>query len=44
MVPEDRLPLSILEGAEKIGIRALGVPEEFGGVELEKAPKCGPSP
>ena len=36
MVPEDRLPLRILEEAEKIGIRTLGVPEEFGGVELEK--------
>ncbi len=36
MVPEDRLPLSILEGAEKVGIRTLGVPEEYGGVELEK--------
>ena len=36
MTPEDRLPASILEGAEKIGIRTLGVPEEFGGVELEK--------
>jgi alkylation response protein AidB-like acyl-CoA dehydrogenase len=36
MVPEDRLPLSILEGADKVGIRALGVPEEYGGVELEK--------
>jgi len=36
MTPEDRLPLSILEGAEKIGIRTLGVPEEYGGVELEK--------
>ena len=36
MVPEDRLPLKILEEAEKIGIRTLGVPEEFGGVELEK--------
>src|SRR3974377_666901 len=36
MVREDRLPLSILEGAEKIGIRTLGVPEEYGGVELEK--------
>ena len=40
MVPEDRLPLSILEGAEKIGIRTLGVPEEYGGVELDQAPKC----
>jgi alkylation response protein AidB-like acyl-CoA dehydrogenase len=36
MVPEDRLPASILEGADKIGIRTLGVPEEYGGVELEK--------
>jgi len=36
MVPEDRLPPSILEEAEKIGIRTLGVPEEYGGVELEK--------
>src|SRR3974390_1451780 len=35
-VPEDRLPLSILQEAEKIGIRTLGVPEEYGGVELEK--------
>jgi alkylation response protein AidB-like acyl-CoA dehydrogenase len=37
MRPEGRLPPSILEGAEKIGIRTLGVPEEFGGVELDKA-------
>jgi hypothetical protein len=36
MTPEDRLPASILEGAEKVGIRTLGVPEEFGGLELEK--------
>lgn len=36
MEPEGRLPDSILEGAEKVGIRTLGVPEEFGGVELEK--------
>ncbi|MDO9413427.1 MAG: acyl-CoA dehydrogenase family protein [Pseudolabrys sp.] len=36
MTPEDRLPPSILEGAEQVGIRTLGVPEEFGGVELEK--------
>ena len=35
MEPEDRLPPRILEEAEKIGIRTLGVPEEFGGVELE---------
>ncbi len=37
MVPEERLPPQILEGADKIGIRTLGVPEEFGGVELDKA-------
>jgi acyl-CoA dehydrogenase len=37
MVPEERLPPQILEGAEEVGIRALGVPEEFGGVELDKA-------
>jgi alkylation response protein AidB-like acyl-CoA dehydrogenase len=36
MVPEDRLPASILVEADKLGIRTLGVPEEFGGVELEK--------
>jgi alkylation response protein AidB-like acyl-CoA dehydrogenase len=37
MVPEDRLPREILEGADKIGIRVLGVPDEFGGVEFDKA-------
>jgi acyl-CoA dehydrogenase len=37
MTPEDRLPREILEGAEKIGIRTLGVPEEFGGIELDPA-------
>jgi alkylation response protein AidB-like acyl-CoA dehydrogenase len=37
MTPEDRLPKQILEGAEKVGIRTLGVPEEFGGTELDKA-------
>jgi alkylation response protein AidB-like acyl-CoA dehydrogenase len=37
MTPEDRLPPSILEGAEKVGIRTLGVPEEFGGIELDRA-------
>jgi len=36
MTPEDRLPREILEGAEKVGIRTLGVPEEFGGIELDK--------
>ena len=37
MVPQDRLPKEILEGADKIGIRTLGVPEEFGGIELDRA-------
>src|SRR5882762_1292413 len=37
MVPEERLPPEILAGADKVGIRTLGVPEEFGGVELDKA-------
>ena len=37
MRPEARLPPEILEGAQKVGIRTLGVPEEFGGVELDKA-------
>jgi alkylation response protein AidB-like acyl-CoA dehydrogenase len=37
MTPEDRLPSEILEGAEKVGIRTLGVPEEFGGIELDRA-------
>ena len=41
MVPEERLPPQILEGADKIGIRTLGVPEEFGGVELDKASEVG---
>lgn len=36
MQPDGRLPPSILEGADKVGIRTLGVPEEFGGIELEK--------
>ncbi len=36
MAPEGRLPPNILEGAESIGIRTLGIPEEYGGVELEQ--------
>jgi alkylation response protein AidB-like acyl-CoA dehydrogenase len=35
MNPQARLPPEILERADEIGIRTLGVPEEFGGVELE---------
>jgi acyl-CoA dehydrogenase len=37
MEPENRLPPEILEGAEKVGIRTLGVPDEFGGIELDQA-------
>src|SRR6187431_1099837 len=36
MTPEDRLPPEILAGADKVGLRTLGVPEEFGGLELDK--------
>ena len=36
MRPGERLPREILEGAEKVGIRTLGVPEEFGGAELAR--------
>jgi alkylation response protein AidB-like acyl-CoA dehydrogenase len=35
MTPDERLPREILAGADRIGIRTLGVPEEFGGIELE---------
>jgi alkylation response protein AidB-like acyl-CoA dehydrogenase len=35
MNPQARLPPEILAGAEKIGIRTLGVPEEFGGIDLD---------
>ncbi len=35
MTPEDRLPREILDGAEQIGVRTLGVPEEFGGIEID---------
>jgi alkylation response protein AidB-like acyl-CoA dehydrogenase len=35
MTPEDRMPADILEAADKIGIRTLGVPEEFGGTPLD---------
>jgi hypothetical protein len=37
MRPDHRLPNEILEGAERVGIRTLGVPEEFGGLELDQA-------
>src|SRR5213083_2512261 len=35
MNPQARLPPEILQCAEEIGIRTLGVPEEFGGLELD---------
>ena len=37
MEPDGRLPRAILEAADKIGIRTLGVPEEFGGIQLDPA-------
>jgi alkylation response protein AidB-like acyl-CoA dehydrogenase len=37
MKPEGRLPPAILEGAETVGIRTLGVPPEFGGIDLDPA-------
>jgi len=37
MNPSARLPPEILAGAEEVGIRALGVPAEFGGLELDSA-------
>jgi alkylation response protein AidB-like acyl-CoA dehydrogenase len=37
MDPDARLPRSILEQADRIGIRTLGVPEEYGGVQLDPA-------
>mgnify|MGYP000904569235 CR=1 FL=1 len=40
MSPENRLPPEILEQAHKIGIRTLGIPEEFGGMGLGKESMC----
>src|SRR3954467_12913020 len=37
MDPDERLPRSILEQADRVGIRTLAVPEEYGGVQLEGA-------
>ena len=37
MEPQERLPRSILEQADRIGLRTLAVPEEYGGVQLEAA-------
>jgi len=35
MSPANRLPPEILRGAEEVGVRTLGVPEEYGGIELD---------
>jgi len=35
MTPENRLPPEILEQAHRIGIRTLGIPEEFGGTPVD---------
>jgi len=35
MTPEERLPPELLEVADRIGIRTLGIPEEFGGTPLD---------
>lgn len=33
--PQERLPWHLLKAADKLGLRALGVPEKYGGVKLE---------
>jgi alkylation response protein AidB-like acyl-CoA dehydrogenase len=35
MEPEDRLPPEILEEADAAGLRSLGIPERYGGVQLD---------
>ena len=35
MTPEERLPSSILEQADRIGVRTLGIPEEFGDTPID---------
>lgn len=37
MEPNQRLPIEILKAADRLGIRTLGVPEEFGGMQLDSA-------
>ncbi|HTD89733.1 MAG TPA: acyl-CoA dehydrogenase family protein [Burkholderiales bacterium] len=37
MVPENRPSLELLQGAHNIGVRALGIPEEFGGTPVDPA-------
>ncbi len=34
--PEERQPWELLKAADKLGLRALGVPEKYGGIQLEK--------
>lgn len=41
MEPEERLPKEILEKADEVGIRTLGVPPEFGGIEFDLATEVG---
>ena len=36
MRPENRPSLELLEGAQKIGVRGLGGPEEFGGTPVDQ--------
>lgn len=33
--PADRLPLELLESVDELGLRTLGVPEEYGGIRFE---------
>ena len=37
MTPENRPSLELLQGAHKIGVRGLCIPEEFGGTPLDSA-------
>lgn len=37
MTPEERLPASILEQADRIGVRTLGIPEAYGGTPIDPA-------
>src|SRR5579875_2370360 len=37
MDPDRRLPRDILVAADQVGIRTLGVPEEYGGIQLDPA-------
>ncbi|GIT73512.1 MAG: hypothetical protein Ct9H300mP28_33260 [Pseudomonadota bacterium] len=39
MDPDERLPKEILKAADEISIRTLGVPEKYGGIELNQKQK-----